>query len=244
MTEQEGQLPELLRMREFVGWDVVDRSGEKVGTVADLLIDRRGMVQFLAMEFGLPRKQVLLPVTQLEWGDRRFSVVGWTRDELRALPPYGSNDVLARERMADLERSYPWMYGSEVEEWRAPAGDVQIIPLSEARDFKVESGAPDLRGWDVFGSDGERIGVVSQLLVDPVALRVRYLDVDVHDDLYLLGDDRHVLIPLDRVDLKERSKDIWVRGLTAVQVSQFPAYPGGAVRPAMERAVEHSFHGV
>ena len=59
-------------------------------------------------------------------------------------------------------------------EGRAPIeGEARVVPLSEAKNFRLEKGAPDLRGWNVFGSDGERVGVVSQLLVDPTALKVR-----------------------------------------------------------------------
>lgn len=241
MAESATGFAEVLRTRDFVGWEVVDRGGEKVGSVADVLIDRGGKVRFLDMEFGLPKKHVLLPAHQLEWGDRRFVVGGWGKDEIRALPPYGSDHLLDGARLADLERSYPWMYGEDVQDWRVPAGDVRIVPLSEAKDFKLESGAPDLRGWNVFGADGERVGVVTQLLVDPSALRIRYIDVDLLDDLFPLPDDRHVLIPLEHVDLKERGNDVWLQRLTAAEVARLPAYPGGSVRPAMEKAVSRAF---
>ena len=100
--------------------------------------------------------------------------------------------------------------------------------------------APEL--LDVFrGADGERLGVVSQLLVDPTALKVRYADVDVHEDLFRLRDDRHVLVPLELIDLRERGKDAWVEGLTAAEVASLPAYSGGPVPPAMEMAVQDAF---
>jgi sporulation protein YlmC with PRC-barrel domain len=240
MAEGAAGFAEVLRTRDFVGWEVVDRSGEKVGSIADVLIDRAGKVRFLDMEYGLPKKHVLLPAQHLEWGDRRFVVGGWSKDEIRSLPPYGS-ELLDGPRLADLERSYPWMYGSETQEWRVPAGEIRIVPLSEAKDFKLQSGAPDLRGWNVFGADGERVGVVTEMLVDPTALRIRYIDVDLHDDLFPLPDDRHVLVPLEYVDLKERGNDVWLQRLSAADVARRPAYPGGPVRPAMERVVAAAF---
>lgn len=244
MTDMAAGFPEVLRTSEFGGWEVVDRSGDKIGAVSDVLIDRRGKVRFLDVEFGLPRKHVLLPENQLEWGERRFILSGWSKDEVRTLPPYGTDHVLDAKRLGDLERSYPWMYGSDVDDWRIPAGDVKILPMAEASGFKLEAGAPDLVGWNVFGSDGERLGVVSQLLVDPAALKIRYLDVDLHDDLFPLSDDRHVLVPLERVDLKERGNDVWVQNLNAAEVAALPAYPGGAVRPAMVKAVDRVFQTV
>jgi sporulation protein YlmC with PRC-barrel domain len=140
-----------------------------------------------------------------------------------------------------MERAFPWAYAGDAAEWRRPAADSRIVPLSQAKDFKLASGAPDLRGWNVFGADGERIGTVQQMLVDPAALQVRYLDVDVYPDLFLLKDDRHVLVPVERVDIKDRANDVWVTNLSAAEVARLPAYTGGAVTPAMERAVEERF---
>ena len=242
MPEPMAGFPEVLRTREFHGWEVVDRAGDKIGAVKDFLIDRRGKVRYLDVEFGImPRKHVLVPEPQLEWADGRFVVPGWTKEELRALPPLTADVVLDANRLGDLERSYPWMYGEDTSDWKVPAGDTQILPLSEAKDFKLSSDAPDLRGWNVFGADGERLGVVTQLLVDPSALKIRYVDVDLHDDLFPLSDDRHVLVPLEKVDLKERGNDVWIQNLNAADVAKLPAYPGGAVRPAMQKAVDAAF---
>ena len=114
-------------------------------------------------------------------------------------------------------------------------------PVLGGCDEPLLDGAPDLRGWDVFGADGERVGVVSQLLVDPTALKIRYADVDVHEDLYRLRDDRHVLVPLELIELKERSQDAWVARLSAAEVAALPAYSGGAVPPALEMAIQRTF---
>jgi len=61
----------------------------------------------------------------------------------------------------------------------------QIAPLKDLADFKVASGDPDVRGWNVIGSDGRTIGEVNDLLVDTAALRVRYLDVELDRDLLI-----------------------------------------------------------
>ena len=47
----------------------------------------------------------------------------------------------------------------------------------EGSGYKVADDDPDVRGWEVTGSDGRRIGEVDDLLVDPAALRARYLEV-------------------------------------------------------------------
>ena len=234
-------LPEIFRTREFVGWEVVDESGEKAGTVADLLIDASGRVRFMDVEFGFPRKHVLIPQERLQWGERRVVIDSWTRTGLASLPPYDPSRPLDGAMVAELQRAYPAVYDADAHDWRVPLADPRVVPLSEAKEFKLEKGAPDLRGWNVFGSDGERVGVVSQLLVDRTALKVRYAQVDVHQDLFRLRDDRHVLVPLELMELRERGKDVWVEGLTAAEVAALPAYTGGPVSPAMEMTVQRAF---
>ncbi|HEX6039298.1 MAG TPA: hypothetical protein VFZ20_14700, partial [Longimicrobium sp.] len=82
-----------------------------------------------------------------------------------------------------------------------------------------------------------------EMLVDPDQLKVRYLDVDVADDLFLLREDRHVVIPIEAVELRERGEDVWVHGLTAQQAAMLPAYMGGPVDPLVEMRVREAFAG-
>src|SRR5690606_27230594 len=206
----------------------------KAGTVADLLIDSTGRVRFVDVEYGFPRKHVLIPQDRLEWGERRLVLDAWARGGLASLPPYDPSRALDNGMVGEMKRAYPAVYDADADDWRAPAGDSRVVPLSEAKEFKLEKGAPDLRGWNVFGADGERVGEISGLLVDPTALKVRYVDVDVHEDLYRLRDDRHVLVPLEMIDLRERGNDAWVEGLSAREVAALPAYTGGPVPPVME----------
>ena len=50
----------------------------------------------------------------------------------------------------------------------------RLVPLDQMDDFKVADGDPDVRGWDVVASDGQKVGHVEDLLVDPGAMKVRY----------------------------------------------------------------------
>lgn len=51
------------------------------------------------------------------------------------------------------------------------------VPLRRLHNVRISEGDPDVRGWDVIGADGHRMGEVDDLLVDSEAMRVRYLDV-------------------------------------------------------------------
>ncbi|HEX2191100.1 MAG TPA: PRC-barrel domain-containing protein [Longimicrobiaceae bacterium] len=245
MAESVGPRAEVRRTRDFIGWDVWDSRGEKIGTVSDLLIDRTGLVRFLAVDFGLLRRgHVLLPVTSVDWGEDAM-VSHWTRDDVRGLPAYEPDRPLTTEMYDELRRSHPRFYGGEAGA-AAPVsmpGEARIVPLKEAKDFKLAEGAPDLRGWDVYAADRQRVGTVSEMLVDPTAMKIRYLDVDLADDLFTLKEDRHVLVPAEAVDLQDRSRDVWIRDLAAEAVAALPAYGGGAVDPLVEERVRGAFGG-
>lgn len=236
---------EVLRTRDFIGWDVWDSQGEKIGTVSDLLIDRTGRVRFLAIDFGLFRRgHILLPVSNVDWGENAM-VSHWTRDEVRTLPLYEPDRPFTTEMYEELRRSHPRFYGggATAAASMAPPGEARIVPLRDAKDFKLADGAPDLRGWDVFAADRQRVGRVGEVLVDPKAMKVRYLDVDLNDDLFTLKEDRHVLVPAEAVDLHERSRDVWIRDLETDAVAALPAYTGGPVDPLVEDRVMGVFRG-
>jgi uncharacterized protein (TIGR02271 family) len=100
----------------------------------------------------------------------------------------------------------------------------RIVPLDELSDFKVADDDPDVRGWDVISADGKRVGEVENLLVDTGAMKVRYLDVEVDDDLLETDRDRHVLVPIGYARLDRDDNRIVVDTLQSSDVSQLPAY--------------------
>ena len=233
---------EVLRSRDFLGWLVSDSHGAKVGTVQDLLIDRTGVVRYLAVDPGFLKKPVLVPVELVTWGEDALVLEGWTADQARALPPYDPGVPLTAGALEELRRAHPrWYARDELEGVDTARPESSILPLKQAKDFKLTGGAPDLRGWNVFAADGERIGVVTDMLVDPAALKVRYLAVDLADDLFVLRDDRHVVVPTEHVELRERGRDVWVQGLMSKQIAELPAYNGGPLDPLVQRRVDAAF---
>lgn len=241
MAEKALPRAEVLRTRDYVGWEVRDARGEKIGTVDDLLIDRSGVVRFLDVDLGLFKRHVLLPVSRVDWGEEAM-VSRWTRDELRGLPEYDPARPLTAGMLEEMERAHPRFYGAgdEPPPISGP-GEPKVLPLREAKDFKLAGGAPDLRGWSVYAADRQKVGEVSEMLVDPAAMKVRYLAVDLAEDLFTLKEDRHVLVPAEAVELEERSRDVWIRGLGARDVAELPAYTGGAVDPVVEERVRRAF---
>jgi uncharacterized protein (TIGR02271 family) len=119
----------------------------------------------------------------------------------------------------------------------------RIVPLDELDDFDVAEGDPDVRGWDVIGADGRKIGEVDQLLVDTEAMKVRYLDVDLDDDLLEGNDqDRHILIPIGYARLDEDDDHVIVDQLDTAQIGAIPAYTHQPITRDFETSLRDRFN--
>jgi hypothetical protein len=119
----------------------------------------------------------------------------------------------------------------------------RIIPLDQLDDYKVADGDPDVRGWDVLSADGQRIGEVDNLLVDTGAMKVRYLDVEMDDDLLEGGTDKHILIPIGYARLDEEDDQIRVDSLDMARLGQLPEYRHGALTREFETDLQTHFAG-
>ena len=85
----------------------------------------------------------------------------------------------------------------------------QLQSISELRNYTIESGDPDPRGWHVVTSDGNRAGVVEDLLVDTSAMKVRQLVVALDADNSAGGN--RVALNVDDVELREGRREVFTR---------------------------------
>ena len=92
--------------------------------------------------------------------------------------------------------------------------------LGDLPDYDVADGDPDIRGWGVIASDGVPVGRVHELIVDAVAMEVRYADIALD------GGGEHVLLPLGVLRIAEGASAVAVDGLDAARVGGLPRYRG------------------
>lgn len=245
MATSPGPGPDLIRTKELIGRDVLDTNGDKVGSIRDILFEREaGTFRFFEIALGVFRKQVLVPVDRVDWGEKAFVLRSLSATAVSRLPEYDSTVPLTDEVLAELERAYPSFYADPMSLPPLDGREPQLVPLRETRDFRIPREEFDLRGWNVFGADGERLGKVDDLLIDPAAMKVAFLSVDVLDDLFRLKDDRHVIVPTEAVDLRPRGRDVWVAGRSAEEIARLPAYAGGQVDPVVWYRVTEAFRDI
>ena len=108
-------------------------------------------------------------------------------------------------------------------------------------DYEVADDHEDVMDWDVVGRDGTKIGEVEDMIVDMQAMKVRYLEVELDDDLPGVQDDQRVLIPIGMADLDYSNKNVLVSNLDSSAVTSFPAYRGEPITREYENTLMSSF---
>jgi uncharacterized protein (TIGR02271 family) len=118
----------------------------------------------------------------------------------------------------------------------------RLFRLDELDDYKVADGEPDVRGWTVRTADDRDIGEVTHLIVDPTALDVRYLEVEVKHELLGTKDDRNVLIPIGAARLDEDDDRVRVDRLSSASLRGAPTYDGSPLTSDREDTMRR-FYG-
>ena len=96
--------------------------------------------------------------------------------------------------------------------------------LRDLTDFEVADGNPDVRGWTVRGNDGLALGTVFELIVEPEAMKVRYLDVELASRFGLNEHGNHILLPIGVAALDDDGDNVFVPALNAESVLNYPTY--------------------
>jgi hypothetical protein len=103
-------------------------------------------------------------------------------------------------------------------------------------DFEIVKGEPDIRGWDVKGTNGEKVGEVEELIVDAQERKVRYMVVDLDDNKLKLNH-RKILIPIGLAELDSDHDDVLTPKISPQQFDELPEYDRNNLTPDVERRI-------
>ncbi|MBF2062967.1 MAG: DUF2382 domain-containing protein [Calothrix sp. C42_A2020_038] len=82
------------------------------------------------------------------------------------------------------------------------------------------SDAEDIKNFDVYAQDNDKVGTVSDILIDDSTGRLRYFVVDT--GFWIFG--KKVLLPVGRANVDYDNKEIYVNRLTKEQVENLPNF--------------------
>ena len=103
--------------------------------------------------------------------------------------------------------------------------------LEDLSGYRVHHDDIDPRGYNVKLRSGKSIGQVEGLLADTSAKVVRYLEVEVDDDVITRHNsslydrnDRHALVPIGIAHIDEDSKSVILAGISTDQIVDYPRF--------------------
>lgn len=250
---------------DLIGCPVRTRVDDRtVGRVVDLMMDESGSIRYLDVELDEDGSHVLLPAgnTRLAPEADIVWVYGMTAPAIAGVPTYeGDAQDVDREYERRLTGAYEDAYVEdryydrpeyESSTWntgRAPTREEgeetgrregRLERLDKLDDYEVAEHEYDPTGWDVIGRDGVEIGEVEVLIGDTGTMKVRYLVVDLHDDI--LEEDREILVPVGHVHLEPEHRQVLVDALSRDNVGTLPAYTGQAIDRELERDLHSAFN--
>jgi photosynthetic reaction center H subunit len=117
----------------------------------------------------------------------------------------------------------------------------RVAALSKIDGFDVADGTPDPRGWTVRDASGTDIGKVHDLIVDTVAMRTRYLDVELDKKALHLDKDRDVLIPVGQARLDDDDDRVILGSMSASRLALLPEYTHGDIDRQYESSLLPNF---
>jgi hypothetical protein len=262
VSESTREAEPLVPSRDLTGMPVHDVTDLLAGHVYGVLGEAdSGIVRFLDVMLSDDGTHVLIPIghARLEQAlDQTHVRLRAARlEDLRAVPPYNPADgwpgpEYARQ-MATLHGRFfrgdhyyahpAYDHGTlfagphpiVLAEKPAPVSPLLLLARS---DYGVARGEPDVVGWTVVDADGSTIGTVEDLVLDPVAKRVRYVVVRQPDS-------GRRLLPIGYLELQPESR-LNLPGLLAADVNALPAFKGeaptrveeDALRDQIERALD------
>lgn len=235
--------PEPLRpVPDLKGTPVVDVEGHMAGTVhGSLAEERSGLIRYVDVALDEDKRHVLVPLGHVrlerERGKPLLRLLGATREELRKIPPYdgkqridesyGQRIAQAHGKLFHGERYYahpaydhrglyagehPIIRGPAIPHHRAP-----LRPLSTIPDVEIAEDEPEIRRWPLHAG-GRRVGTIDDLVVDPVAGKVRYAIVGIETE------GRQVLVPVGYLRVREDEKIVEAPALEEEDLRALPTY--------------------
>lgn len=104
-------------------------------------------------------------------------------------------------------------------------------------DFSIVEGEPDIRGWDVKNTSGQKVGEVEELILDALQRKVRYMVVELDDNDLDLEDGKRVLIPVGLTKLDKEEDNVIMPSIKVEQLKALPAYDADALDDETERVI-------
>jgi sporulation protein YlmC with PRC-barrel domain len=171
-AQQQGQMP----ASELIGSKVLDRQGQELGEISDVVIDlRSGRAHAAVLEFGgvlgMGEKHYAFPISQLKPGKQRDQfVLNIDKQKLQ------SAEGFAKGEWPGMDDEYWGRVGG-----RASAGQTGTQSKRQTQGGMTLVRATELDGKKVQDNGGQDVGEIEDVILDVRSGQVRGVIIDLDD---------------------------------------------------------------
>jgi photosynthetic reaction center H subunit len=239
------------------GWDVITADNKTIGKVKDLIVDTTSMkVRYLDIRVndditGVDDHHLLMPIGTASIDEKKDVIRAGNMETVTILkhPKYEGGKV-TRDYEESLRKSYnPGYEGKkedkdyysdefyDEEKFYSSRRKKKLFRLHEMQGYEIKGAEPDIRNWEVSTRDGKILGKVYELIVDPKAKKIRYIEVQSAKDTGKGDEDKHILIPVGITSLDEKEDRVTVK-MDYDDFSRYPVYRGGEITRSFEDSIK------
>jgi hypothetical protein len=220
-----------------------------------------GLVRYFDVSLEGRRRHVLVPVgharIEQHLGKLRLRLRAAAAEDLEKIPAYEphvpwSDDQYQNELLTAFGRlfsgqryyahpayDHEGLYAGKhpiLREPLAPAAPSGLHRLSRLKHYRIAEGEPHITGWNVMGEDHARVGVVTDVIIDPDAEHVRYVVLKREtDDVEVAVPVGYAVVHGDELEIPFSAADLDL--LPAAPGEQFERDEEVELRVALDRAL-------
>ena len=90
--------------------------------------------------------------------------------------------------------------------------------LDEIKDQKSAGQFSAVKGWKVFSSNRNNIGIVDEIMVNSEINRAVYFDIFLHEDVEIKSGSRHLIVPLSSVNFNAEKESLFLNDIKAITI--------------------------
>jgi len=114
-----------------------------------------------------------------------------------------------------------------------------LIKLDDIKDYKAAGQFSAVKGWKVFSSNKNDIGIVSDIMVNSEINRAVYFDIFLHENIEIKSGSRHLIVPLTSINVDVKSEAVFLTDIKAITILRKTIRKGNpALKNNLKRNIE------
>ena len=93
-----------------------------------------------------------------------------------------------------------------------------LYKLDDVKDHKTAEQFSVIKGWKVFSSNNNNIGMVDDIMVNSEINRDVYFDIFLRDDVEIKSGSRHLIVPLNSVGFDAKNESVFLKDIKAITI--------------------------